>query len=72
MQSTDFWEPRSESENLSQKHDVELIKEELRKVVEDEVRVQVPSLVLADQQDSKQSADGGLSKADKSVFSSCR
>ncbi|XP_013865764.1 IQ and AAA domain-containing protein 1 [Austrofundulus limnaeus] len=38
---TDVWKNRDESENFSQKHEVELIKEEMRKVVEAEVRVQV-------------------------------
>uniref|UniRef100_A0A3B3C2F2 IQ motif containing with AAA domain 1 like n=1 Tax=Oryzias melastigma TaxID=30732 RepID=A0A3B3C2F2_ORYME len=33
-----FWRSRDETENLSQKHDVELIKEEKRKVVEEEIR----------------------------------
>uniref|UniRef100_A0A8C8DKD4 IQ motif containing with AAA domain 1 n=1 Tax=Oryzias sinensis TaxID=183150 RepID=A0A8C8DKD4_9TELE len=42
----DFWRSRDETENLSQKHDVELIKEERRKVVEDEIRVQLVSEML--------------------------
>ncbi|KAM4738665.1 dynein regulatory complex protein 11 isoform 2-T2 [Anableps anableps] len=37
----DVWKNRDESENFSQMHEVELIKEEMRKVLEAEVRVQV-------------------------------
>uniref|UniRef100_A0A4W6FHI7 Zgc:153738 n=1 Tax=Lates calcarifer TaxID=8187 RepID=A0A4W6FHI7_LATCA len=37
----DFWQTRNESKNFSQRHDVELIKEEKRKVIEAEIRVQV-------------------------------
>ncbi|XP_074491372.1 dynein regulatory complex protein 11 [Sebastes fasciatus] len=37
----DFWQNRNESRNFNQRHEVELIKEEKRKVVEAEIRVQV-------------------------------
>ncbi|XP_045906497.1 dynein regulatory complex protein 11 isoform X3 [Micropterus dolomieu] len=37
----DFWQTRSESRNFNQRHEVELIKEEKRKVIEAEIRVQV-------------------------------
>ncbi|XP_068599650.1 dynein regulatory complex protein 11, partial [Brachionichthys hirsutus] len=37
----DFWKTRNESTNFMQRHEVELIKEEKRKVVEAEIRVQV-------------------------------
>ncbi|XP_040896572.1 dynein regulatory complex protein 11 [Toxotes jaculatrix] len=37
----DFWKTRNESRNFSQRHEVELIKEEKRKVIEAEIRVQV-------------------------------
>ena len=39
------WLPKDESENFSQKHDAELIKEEKRKEVETEIRVQVDELM---------------------------
>lgn len=49
---TDFiagvWQTRNESENFPQKHDAELIKEEKRKEVETEVRVQVDELMRAE------------------------
>ncbi|KAK2835493.1 hypothetical protein Q5P01_015977 [Channa striata] len=37
----DFWKTRNESKNFSQRHDVELIKEEKRRVIEEEIRIQV-------------------------------
>ncbi|XP_070817354.1 dynein regulatory complex protein 11 [Chaetodon trifascialis] len=37
----DFWQTRNESTNFNQRHEVELIKEEKRKVIEAEIRVQV-------------------------------
>ncbi|XP_035508639.1 dynein regulatory complex protein 11 [Morone saxatilis] len=37
----DFWQNRNESRNFNQRHEVELIKEEKRKVIEAEIRVQV-------------------------------
>lgn len=37
----EVWQSRDESKNLSQRHEVELIKEEKRKEVEAEIRVQV-------------------------------
>ncbi|XP_053286786.1 dynein regulatory complex protein 11 [Pleuronectes platessa] len=37
----DFWKKRNESKNFVQRHDPELIKEEMRKVVEAEIRPQV-------------------------------
>ncbi|KAF0042108.1 hypothetical protein F2P81_005640 [Scophthalmus maximus] len=39
--SNDFWQSRNESKNFIQRHDVELMKEEKRKDVEAEIRVQV-------------------------------
>ncbi|ELT91740.1 hypothetical protein CAPTEDRAFT_137881 [Capitella teleta] len=39
------WEPKDEGDNFSQKHDVELIKEEKRMEVETEVRVQIDELM---------------------------
>merc|ERR1712183_753212 len=39
------WEGRSEAGNFSQKHDVELIKEDKRKEVESEIRVQVDEIM---------------------------
>ena len=40
-----MWQPRDESDNFSQKHDVELIKEEKRLEVEVELRLQVDELM---------------------------
>ncbi|XP_062251903.1 dynein regulatory complex protein 11-like [Platichthys flesus] len=37
----DFWKNRNESKNFVQRHDLELIKEEMRKAVEAEIRPQV-------------------------------
>uniref|UniRef100_A0A8D2ZQ37 AAA+ ATPase domain-containing protein n=1 Tax=Scophthalmus maximus TaxID=52904 RepID=A0A8D2ZQ37_SCOMX len=37
----DFWQSRNESKNFIQRHEVELIKEEKRKIIEAEIRVQV-------------------------------
>lgn len=41
LSSADFWQTRNESSNFNQRHEVELIKEEKRKVVEAEIRVEV-------------------------------
>uniref|UniRef100_A0A8C7XE57 IQ motif containing with AAA domain 1 n=1 Tax=Oryzias sinensis TaxID=183150 RepID=A0A8C7XE57_9TELE len=63
--SQDFWRSRDETENLSQKHDVELIKEERRKVVEDEIRVQVDEQMRQELAELKLSVDkdkGGKTK----------
>ena len=43
-----MWEPRDESENFSQKHDAELIKEEKRMEVEAEIRIQVDELMRSE------------------------
>ncbi|XP_036067367.1 dynein regulatory complex protein 11 isoform X2 [Oryzias melastigma] len=53
----DFWRSRDETENLSQKHDVELIKEEKRKVVEEEIRVQVDDQMRQELAELKLSVD---------------
>ncbi|XP_069378087.1 dynein regulatory complex protein 11-like isoform X2 [Paralichthys olivaceus] len=37
----DFWKNRDESRNLDQRHEVELIKEDVRTVIEAEIRIQV-------------------------------
>lgn len=42
---TDVWKTRDESSNLQQQHDSELIKEDKRLEVEDEVRIQVDELM---------------------------
>lgn len=39
------WQNRDETENFGQKHDGELIKEDKRKEVEQEIRVQVDELM---------------------------
>lgn len=38
---SEFWKSRNEQNNFNQRHDVELIKEEQRRVVESEIRKQV-------------------------------
>ncbi|CAJ1060642.1 dynein regulatory complex protein 11 isoform X1 [Xyrichtys novacula] len=38
---SDFWKTRDESQNFSQRHEVELIKEQKRKEIETEIRLQV-------------------------------
>ena len=39
------WKTRDEDANFTQKHDIELIREDKRKVVEEEIRVQVDELM---------------------------
>ncbi|KAM4574468.1 dynein regulatory complex protein 11 isoform 2-T2 [Fundulus diaphanus] len=53
----DVWENRNESENFTQMHEVELIKEELRKVIEAEVRVQVDEEMRQELAELKLSVD---------------
>ena len=43
-----MWQTRNEADNFPQKHDTELIKEEKRKEVEEEVRFQVDELMRAE------------------------
>lgn len=38
---SEFWKTRNEQTNFNQRHDVEMLKEEQRKVVESEIRKQV-------------------------------
>ncbi|XP_053360215.1 dynein regulatory complex protein 11-like [Clarias gariepinus] len=42
---TDVWQNRDESKNFSQRHEAELIKEDKRKVLEGEIRLQVDELM---------------------------
>lgn len=49
----DFWKCRNEQTNFNQRHDVELMKEEQRKVVEAEIRKQVISNQTSRKQDFK-------------------
>ncbi|XP_029105558.1 dynein regulatory complex protein 11 [Scleropages formosus] len=42
---TDVWQNRNESQNFSQRHEIELIKEDKRKEIESEIRVQVDELM---------------------------
>lgn len=46
--SSAVWHPRDEGENFSQKHDTELIKEEKRIEVENEIRSNVDELMRAE------------------------
>ncbi|KAM3876176.1 dynein regulatory complex protein 11 [Diretmus argenteus] len=62
----DVWQNRSESRNLNQRHDAELIKEEMRKVIEAEIRVQVDELMRQELDNWKLAVDkntSGKSKA---------
>ena len=43
-----MWATRDEKENFSQRHDAELIKEQKRKEVEEEIRLQVDELMRAE------------------------
>ncbi|CAH1783239.1 unnamed protein product [Owenia fusiformis] len=51
------WQPRDESENFSQKHDAELIKEEKRVEVETEIRIQVDELMRTELKNLKLAVD---------------
>merc|ERR1712228_662986 len=51
------WATRDESENFPQKHDAELIKEEKRKEVEEEVRLSVDELMRAELANLKAAVD---------------
>ncbi|KAM9385811.1 dynein regulatory complex protein 11 [Pholidichthys leucotaenia] len=62
----DIWQNRNESGNFNQRHEVELIKEEKRKVIEAEIRVQVDEQMRQELADWKLSVDkdkGGKTKA---------
>ncbi|XP_056132113.1 dynein regulatory complex protein 11 isoform X2 [Lampris incognitus] len=61
----DIWQNRSESRNFSQRHESELIKEEKRKEIEAEVRLQVDELMRQELANLKLTADrdkGGKAK----------
>lgn len=56
------WMTRDEKDNFSQKHDAELIKEEKRKEVEEEIRIQVDELMRAELKNLKAVCKFTLSK----------
>ncbi|XP_071343991.1 dynein regulatory complex protein 11 [Trachinotus anak] len=61
----DVWKTRNESKNFSQRHEVELIKEEKRKVIEADIRVQVDEQMRQELADWKLAVDkdkGGKTK----------
>ncbi|KAK3595612.1 hypothetical protein CHS0354_009573 [Potamilus streckersoni] len=62
---TGVWQTRDESKNLSQKHDAELIKEEKRKEVEQEIRGQVDELMRTELKNLKAAVDREKSKKGK-------
>uniref|UniRef100_A0A4W6FG33 Zgc:153738 n=1 Tax=Lates calcarifer TaxID=8187 RepID=A0A4W6FG33_LATCA len=67
----DFWQTRNESKNFSQRHDVELIKEEKRKVIEAEIRVQVDEQMRQELAEWKLAVDkerGGKTKGNAKVL----
>ncbi|ELU03195.1 hypothetical protein CAPTEDRAFT_153643 [Capitella teleta] len=59
------WEPKDEGDNFSQKHDVELIKEEKRMEVETEVRVQIDELMRQELKNLKLAVDRDKGKKGK-------
>ncbi|XP_075944730.1 dynein regulatory complex protein 11 [Anarhichas minor] len=62
----DFWKTRNESRNFHQRHEVELIKEEKRKVIEAKIRVQVDEQMRQELAELKLAVDkdkGGKTKA---------
>merc|ERR1712048_987502 len=61
----DVWATRDESGNFSQKHDVELIKEQKRKEVEEEVRTQVDELMRQELKNLKLAVDREKGKKGK-------
>ncbi|XP_049443686.1 dynein regulatory complex protein 11 [Epinephelus fuscoguttatus] len=61
----DFWQNRDESRNFNQRHEVELIKEEKRKVIEAEIRLQVDEQMRQELAELKLTVDkdkGGKTK----------
>ncbi|KAK5869889.1 hypothetical protein PBY51_024572 [Eleginops maclovinus] len=62
----DFWKNRNETRNFSQRHEVELIKEERRKIIEAEIRVKVDEQMRQELAEWKLAVDkdkGGKTKA---------
>ncbi|VDI43111.1 dynein regulatory complex protein 11-like [Mytilus galloprovincialis] len=59
------WVTRDEKDNFSQRHDAELIKENKRKEVEEEVRVQVDELMRAELKNLKAAVDRDKGKKGK-------
>uniref|UniRef100_A0A8C3AYE7 Zgc:153738 n=1 Tax=Cyclopterus lumpus TaxID=8103 RepID=A0A8C3AYE7_CYCLU len=72
LSSLDFWKTRNESSNFNQRHEVELIKEEKRKVIEAEIRVQVDEQMRQELAEWKLAVDkdrGGKTKGNAKVMS---
>ncbi|XP_062854919.1 dynein regulatory complex protein 11 [Trichomycterus rosablanca] len=55
---TDVWQNRDESKNFNQRHETELIKEEKRKEIEAEIRLQVDELMRQELANWKLAMDG--------------
>ncbi|XP_022525969.2 dynein regulatory complex protein 11 [Astyanax mexicanus] len=55
---TDVWKNREESKNFNQRHEAELIKEEKRKEIEAEIRLQVDELMRQELANWKLAVDG--------------
>ncbi|MCI4380514.1 hypothetical protein PGIGA_G00240810 [Pangasianodon gigas] len=55
----DIWQNRDESKNFSQRHEAELIKEEKRKEIEAEIRLQVDELMRQELANWKLAVEGG-------------
>ncbi|KAL8567498.1 hypothetical protein ACOMHN_010089 [Nucella lapillus] len=61
----DMWMTRKEEENFSQKHDTDLVKEDKRKEVETEIRVQVDELMRTELGNLKAAVDREKTKKGK-------
>ncbi|KAM9475080.1 dynein regulatory complex protein 11-like [Clarias gariepinus] len=59
---TDVWQNRDESKNFSQRHEAEIIKEEKRKEIEAEIRLQVDELMRQELADWKVAVEGSKGK----------
>ncbi|XP_060788741.1 dynein regulatory complex protein 11 [Neoarius graeffei] len=63
---TVVWQERDEFKNFSQRHDTELVKEEKRKELEAEIRLQVDELMRQELANWKLVMEGGKGRKDKS------
>ncbi|GAA6066369.1 dynein regulatory complex protein 11 isoform X1, partial [Tachysurus ichikawai] len=62
---TEVWQNRDESKNYNQRHEAELIKEEKRKEVEAEIRLQVDELMRQELANWRLAMEGGKGKKSK-------
>uniref|UniRef100_A0A8D0CG35 Zgc:153738 n=1 Tax=Scleropages formosus TaxID=113540 RepID=A0A8D0CG35_SCLFO len=64
----DVWQNRNESQNFSQRHEIELIKEDKRKEIESEIRVQVDELMRQELATWKLALEKGKGGKAKVIF----